>query len=214
MPDEISISDPAVQLVEALVFAAPEPVDAGQLCTLVADLPAAQIPKIVEYLNQEYERTGRGFRIIRGGGGWRFATRPEFSPWVKRLAAGLARMRLTRPGLETLSLIAYRQPVTRAAVEAVRGVDVSGVLKLLLERKLIRVTGREPRSGRALLYGTTSEFLRYFGIDSLDDLPRPGELADLRAGGDPSAPQGRIDLFTENSTPEDNTRSESPAGAN
>lgn len=201
-------------MVEALIFAAPEPVDADRISQLIPDLTGGDVIRVVDSLNEIYDRTGRAFRIIRGGGGWRFATRSEFSPWVKRLAAGLARMRLTRPGLETLSLIAYRQPVTRAAVEAVRGVDVSGVLKLLLERKLIRVTGREPGSGRALLYGTTSEFLRYFGIDSLDDLPRPGELADLRAGSDPSAPQGRIDLFTENSTLEDNTRTESPAGAN
>lgn len=126
---------------------------------------------MVEELNRVYEKNHHSFRIISGAGGYRFATLPEFGPWVKRLVMGSGRIRLSRASLETISVIAYRQPISRAEIEAIRGVDVSGVLRLLLDRRLIGIQGKSPGAGRALLYVTTQEFLRHLGLNSLEDLP-------------------------------------------
>ena len=158
-------------LVEALIFAAPEPIDEQSISQIIGCVNDGSIREAVERLNSEYERGGHAFRIISGAGGYRFATQPEYSPWVKRLVIGSGRVRLSRAALETVSLIAYRQPISRAEIETIRGVDVSGVLKLLLERRLVNVVGRGKGVGRPLLYSTTPEFLRHFGIDSLEDLP-------------------------------------------
>lgn len=163
-------------LVEALIFAAPEPVGIARLAELINNASYEEISTSITELNKLYEETGRTFRIIHGAGGFRFATRPEFSRWVRKLVMGSSRIRLSRAALETLSLVAYRQPVSRSDIEAVRGVDVGGVLRMLLERKLIQVEGRSPKPGRPLLYATTAYFLRYFGLNSLNDLPQPQEL--------------------------------------
>ncbi len=172
------------RLVEALIFAAPEPVDDERLVQLIGTAPAEAVSAAVDALNGEYEREDRSFRIVRGAGGYRFVTLPEYSRWVRRLVVGSGRVRLSRAALETVSLIAYRQPVSRADIEAVRGVDVSGILHMLLERKLVRIVARSQSPGRPLLYGTTPEFLRYFGLNSLDELPRPGELKEIDAGAE------------------------------
>jgi len=166
------------KLIEALVFAAPEPIDDETLIEIIGSASEDQISSHIEELNRHYEETGRAFYIVKGGGGYRFATRVEFSQWVKKLVIGAGRIRLSKAALETLSLIAYRQPVTRSDIESVRGVDVGGILRMLLERKLIRVEGRSEGGGRALQYATTPDFLRYFGLNSLDDLPQPEELDD------------------------------------
>ncbi len=162
-------------LVEAIIFASPEPVDAVGICEHIPKLSVESVAKIVEQLNSEYAANNRSFKIIEGAGGYRFTTLPEFGPVVKKLVMGGARVRLSRAGLETVSLIAYRQPISRAEMEVIRGVDVSGVLKMLLDRRLVRVQGRSSKSGRALLYETTDEFLRHFGLNSLDELPAPDE---------------------------------------
>lgn len=167
--------DPAA-LLEALIFAAPEPVDESRLAEMADGVAPAEVPGIVEGLNAAYEATGRAFRILRRGGGYSFATLPEYGPWVRRLVLGSGRARLSRAALETLSVIAYRQPIAKADIEAIRGVDVAGVLKLLLERRLVKIQGRGRGPGKPLLYATTTEFLRYFGINSLDDLPKPDEI--------------------------------------
>lgn len=171
-------SDDISRLVEALIFAAPEPVDEDTLVEIINNVDRDRIPIYIEELNRHYEETGRAFHVIKGGGGYRFATRIEFSQWVKKLVVGSGRMRLSRAALESLSLIAYRQPVTRSDIEKVRGVEVGGILRMLLDRKLIKVAGHSESSGRALLYATTPGFLKYFGINSLDDLPQPEELDD------------------------------------
>jgi len=165
-----------VRLVEALIFAAPEPVSANDICALIEGLKAEEAKEAVGILNQEYEKNGRAFQIISGAGGYRFATLPEFGPWVKRLVVGSGRLRLSRAALETVSVIAYQQPLTRSEIESVRGVDVSGVLRLLLERKLVHSVGRSSKPGKALLYGTSEVFLRYFGLTTIDELPAPHEL--------------------------------------
>ena len=167
------------KLIEALIFASNEPVDAERLIEIIGNISEKEILSSIEILNRQYEETKRSFRIIKGGGGFRFVTQPEFSRWVKRLVVGAGRLRLSRAALETVSLIAYRQPITRSDIENVRGVDVGGVLKMLHERKLIKVSGRSKRPGRPLLYSTTTDFLCHFGIDSLNDLPKPDELMEF-----------------------------------
>lgn len=166
------------RLVEALVFASPEPIEDNELARHIQGLSPDSVPGIINSLNQEYEAEKRAFRIIKGAGGYRFTTQPEFGEWVKKLVVGSGRIRLSRAALETVSMIAYRQPVSRVDIEAVRGVDVSGILRMLLERRLIRIVERSRGAGRALLYGTTPEFLRHFGLNSIDELPIPEELVD------------------------------------
>ena len=165
-----------VRLVEALIFAAPDPISTNEICELIEGFEQTDAEQAVEQLNQEYEEQSRAFQIVSGAGGYRFATLPEFGPWVKRLVVGSGRLRLSRAALETVSVIAYQQPLTRAEIESLRGVDVSGILRLLLERKLVKAVGRSSKPGKALLYGTTDVFLRYFGITTIDDLPAPSEL--------------------------------------
>jgi segregation and condensation protein B len=179
-------------LIEALIFASPEPVSAQRLAEVVGDLKSEEVVALVAELNALYDHEGHSFRIVKAAGGYRFATLPEFGRWVKQLLAGTSRVRLTRASLETLSLIAYRQPVSRADIESVRRVDADGVLKLLLDRRLIKIAGRGKGAGRPLLYGTTQEFLKHFGLDSLADLPQISELATGKAdiGEEP-------ELFTE-----------------
>jgi len=166
------------RLVEALIFASPEPINSQGISELISDITQVEIPGIVDMLNREYETQDRAFRIIDGAGGFRYTTLPEYSPWVKQLVVGAGRVRLSRAALESVSLIAYRQPITRSEVEAIRGVDVGGVLRMLSERKLIKVSGRSSKPGRARLYVTTAKFLHHFGLNSLDDLPKPSEMFD------------------------------------
>ncbi|MDP8241286.1 MAG: SMC-Scp complex subunit ScpB [Candidatus Hatepunaea meridiana] len=173
------MSNVDINLIEALIFAAPEPIEVERLIEIIGNVECDDIISSIDELNRQYEDTDRSFSIIRGGGGYRFATKPQFSKWVKKLVIGSGRIRLSRAALETVSLIAYRQPISRSAIETVRGVDAGGVLKMLLERNLIRVKGYGSGPGRPLLYVTTPNFLCHFGIDSLDDLPEPEEMANL-----------------------------------
>ena len=161
------------QLIEALIFAAPEPVKLENLVEIIGNISADEIVEHIESLNLDYENQNRAFQIIKGAGGYRYATLPEFGPYVKKLVIGSGRIRLSRAALETVSLIAYRQPINRADVEAIRGVDVSGILRMLLERKLIQANANSSKPGKQRFYETTPDFLRYFGIDSLEDLPKP-----------------------------------------
>lgn len=166
------------RLVEALIFASPEPINSKDIAELITGLAPEAVQRLVDTLNQEYEDQDRAFRILNGAGGFRYTTLPEYSPWVKRLVVGSGRIRLSRASLETVSLIAYRQPVSRTDVEAIRGVDVGGVLRMLVERKLIAIQGRSSKPGKARLYVTTPKFLRHFGLNSIDDLPRPSDALD------------------------------------
>ncbi len=164
-------------LIEALIFASPEPVSAVRLAEVANDLSAQEVEALIGKLNSIYETEGHAFRIVRAAGGYRFATLPQYGRWVKQLLAGGGRVRLSRAAIETLSIIAYRQPISKADVESVRRVDVGGVLKLLLERRLVKISGRGKGAGRPLLYGTTTEFLKHFGLDSLADMPQMSELS-------------------------------------
>jgi segregation and condensation protein B len=138
------------------------------------------ITTALEQLEREHEQAGRSYRLVCVAGAWQFVTQPDFAPWVRVLHGQRVRPpRLTQPALETLAIIAYRQPVTRAEIEQVRGVAVDGVVQTLQERGLIHQTGRAEVVGRPALYGTTALFLEYFGLRSLEDLPAAVELRRL-----------------------------------
>ncbi len=175
-------------IVEALIFAADEPLSLKQLEAIFNEpaengqpprVTAEEIRRMVAELNSEYEGQQRAYRIIQVGGGFEFATRQEFSGWVGKLYQEKAKRKLSHAALETLAIIAYRQPVTKPEIEGIRGVNADYVLHRLLERGLVTITGRASTVGRPLLYGTTIEFLKHFGINDLSDLPKPREIEEL-----------------------------------
>jgi len=180
--------DPA-RLVEALLFAADGPVSAERLAELAGvDQDGARA--LVADLNHAYADTGRAFRVNRVAQGYQLYTLPEFADWIRRLYQYQHVIRLSRAAHEVLAVVAYNQPVTRPEIEKLRGVDCSGPLLTLLERGLIVTAGRAHRPGSPFLYRTTREFLRYFGLESLDDLPRMEEigafLAARESAGEPA----------------------------
>jgi len=164
--------------VEALLFASDKPISSTKIRSAIGD-DDIPVEEIVEQLNEEYSNTERAFFIMEVAGGYQLVTQKEFEPYIKQLYVSSARMRLSQAALETLSIIAYKQPVSRPDIDAIRGVNSDGVLRTLLERDLIVVKGREEQPGRPLLYGTSDEFLRYFGLKSLKDMPKLREIDDL-----------------------------------
>ena len=170
-------------VLEALLFASDAPVEAA-LIQEVLDLPSADAARaLVEDLRTRFEDQDRVLQIIEAGGGFRLVTRPEVAPWLVKLARSKTKSRLSRPALETLAIIAYRQPVSRPEVDAARGVNSEGVLDNLLERRLVRIAGRKDSAGRPFLYETTREFLVAFGLRDLGDLPKvEGELIVVEPG--------------------------------
>ena len=166
-----------IDVVEALLFASDTPVEADRIAE-VLDLESAAVAReIVESLRSRLETEGRALQVMEVGGGFRLVTRPDVAPWLVKLARSRTRSRLSRPALETLAIIGYRQPVSRPEVDAVRGVNSEAVLDNLLERRMIRIAGRKESPGRPFLYETTREFLVAFGLRDLGDLPKvEGEL--------------------------------------
>lgn len=165
-------------ILEAVLFASPEPVSVEQLQSVLGEATRESIIQNLNILKETYDSKGSGLCIIQLAGGYRMATRPDLHPWLSRLAKTRP-ARLSRPALETLAIIAYRQPITKAEIESVRGVMVDGVLKTLMERELIRILGRKREVGRPLLYGTTRRFLEHFGFRDLTELPSPQEIEAL-----------------------------------
>jgi len=164
------------RIVEAVLFASEAPLTAGEIARASGDLSSTDVENAINELRLEYESDERSFQIYPLGDGYQILTRPEYSPYLERLDSVTRTNRLSRAALETLAIIAYRQPVSRVEVEELRGVNVAGVLRSLQERGLIDVVGRAEGLGRPLLYGTTAKFLDHFGLQSLEDLPRPEEL--------------------------------------
>ena len=165
--------------VEAVLFGADAPVDMAKLSDVLSESSRAGISDAIRQLNEDYEREGRSFGIEEVAGGWQFYCKPEYSKWIRELHKGRVSARLSQAALETLAIVAYKQPIVRAEIEIIRGVDASGVLSTLLKRNLVTIVGRAPGMGRALMYGTTKEFLRYFGLNSVTDLPRLEEFAEV-----------------------------------
>ncbi len=172
-------------IVEALVFASPEPITPRMLYRLLADEPKEDVAAALNALAAEYE-SRPGLQMVEVAGGFQIVTRPELHEWVRRLFHERSTQKLTVQGLETLAVIAYRQPVTAAEITEIRGVNTSGVLTTLLERHLIKIVGRKNVVGRPFLYATTKEFLIRFGLKDLKDLPRIEDMAEA-LGFDPPA---------------------------
>ena len=167
-------------VVEALLIAADDPLGASRLSSVLGrHTGAKEIRAYVNDLNEEYAQTGRSFRVVEVAGGFQLAVHGEFAPWIRQLMREKIAPRLSQASLETLAILAFKQPITKAEVEHIRGVSVDGVLRQLMEKGLIRISGRSDAPGRPLLYGTTRDFLKHFGLKTLSDLPRIRELEEL-----------------------------------
>ncbi len=167
-----------LQVLEALIFASHGPATVGQLRRVLPRLTPKRIGELVAEINQALEQTGRPYEIVEVAGGYHFRTRPALGELLQA-ARPERKLRLSRPALETLSVIAYKQPLTRAEIEDLRCVDCGAVLKGLLERNLVRIVGRRDAPGRPALYGTSAHFLETFGLGSLRDLPELREIVAL-----------------------------------
>jgi len=180
-----------IRVIEALLFSAQKPLSIPEIATAIKGAegdPAgagpnefsrvreAEVAAALEQLKIDYVEQQRAFQLIEKAEGWQLATDPQYAQWVRQLFPALKPARLSAPALETLAIIAYRQPITRADVEAVRGVNIDGVLQTLMERGLVKIAGRAEIPGRPLLYETTQFFLDHFGLRNLDELPNVEEL--------------------------------------
>ncbi len=170
--------------VEALILASPEPLPGRKISQVLDELTPSKIAEAVSELNSRYASTGMSFRIRELAGGYQFYILPEYVGFVEELFTRTRKLRLTRPALETVAIVAYRQPVTKTEIEHIRGVASDGVIHNLLDKGLITIKGRANTVGKPLQYGTTDEFLKFFGLNSLDDLPRMSEIEELVSAAD------------------------------
>lgn len=166
----------AHQIVEAVLFASDAPLTADEIARADEALDEDHVEDALRLLKAEYDDAGRAFQLTELAEGYQILTRPEFAPYLERFDNVPRPTRLSGPALETLAIIAYRQPIGRLEMEYIRGVSASGVIRTLQDRRLIDVVGRSEGLGRPLLYGTTQQFLEHFGFKSLEDLPQPDEL--------------------------------------
>ncbi len=186
-------------IVEALIFASEEPLTIEDLADLFPKETRDGLEEALEEVGRSYAEARRGLQVVRVAGGYAITTRPDLGGWVRALFRSRNRRRLSAAALETLAIIAYRQPITTPEIQALRGIDPSGVLQNLLDKKLVRVRGRKTVVGKPILYGTTREFLTHFGLNSLEDLPSVEEFGEL-AGLDPAPavsstqPEGEISI--------------------
>ena len=182
---ERTVSAEVKAIVEALIFASPEPITPKMLYKLLADEPKEDVAAAVEALKADYD-SRPGLQLVEVAGGYQIVTRPQLHEWVRRLFHERSSQKLTVQGLETLAVIAYKQPITALEIGEIRGVNTSGVLSTLLERHLIKIVGRKNVVGRPFLYATTKEFLIRFGLNNLNDLPKVEDMAEA-LGFDPPA---------------------------
>lgn len=172
-------------VIEAMIFASPEPITADKLCELIAqgdeqlELEAEAIEPFVNKLNQRYEENGLAFNIENVAGGFTFATKKRYEPWLSIFQHEDAYRKLSQSAIESLAIVAYKQPITKPEVDEIRGVDSGYILRQLLEKVLIEVSGRLDAPGKPLVYRTTKHFLKHFGINSIDELPKPREIEEI-----------------------------------
>ncbi len=189
VPVVLQVPTSVKALIEALIFGAREPLSVRQIQALYEDqgtsgveprkIDYEEINRSVEDLNAEYSSSDRPYRIIQIAGGYQFATLPLYAEWLGKLYKEQTRRKLSQSSIETLAIIAYKQPITKPEIESIRGVNCDYVLSTLLEKDLATIVGRAPTVGRPLLYGTSKEFLRHFGLNDLNDLPRPREIQEI-----------------------------------
>jgi segregation and condensation protein B len=166
-------------ILEALLFVTADPIPVTRFLALLGAVTKQEVDQALASLRQDYEQEGRGLQLAEVAGGYRIVTKAEFAPWLKRLEKVKAPSKLSRSALESLAIIAYKQPIVRAEVEQIRGVETSGVIRTLLERKLVRIVGRKEEPGRPIMYGTTKFFLEHFGLRDLSQLPPLREFKEL-----------------------------------
>ena len=197
------------KVLETLLFITDAPLPVSRIAQLCEIKNKERLEGALAELRKTYDEEGRTFQIMQVAGGWQLATRPEYGIWVRKLYQNKMTVRLTQAALETLCIIAYKQPLTRAEIEAIRGVEVIGPLETLTQRRLITVVGRRESIGRPILYGTTSEFLRQFGLNSLDDLPKleSFNIDNMAAAAQSTA----VEMIEQESIPEPGTEGEPQA---
>ena len=165
-------------IIESLLFVTDEPIPLDKLKSVLESSETKEIRQALQLLDAEYEQRGGGFHLREVAGGWQLRSRPQYHEWIQRMLQP-SPQRLSRAALETLAIVAYKQPIIRADIEHIRGVDCGGILRQLMERKLVRVLGRKEIAGRPLIYATTKLFLELFDLKDLTDLPTPREISDL-----------------------------------
>ena len=166
-------------ILEAILFVSPEPVPIARLMLILGTVSKAEVVQALEILAHDLDQQGRGIQLVQVAGGYRLVTKQEYGPWLKRMDKAKATQKLSRSALESLAIIAYKQPLVRAEIEEIRGVETSGVLRTLCERKLVRIVGRKDVPGRPIMYGTTKFFLEHFGLQDLSQLPPLREFKEL-----------------------------------
>ena len=167
-------------IVEAILFVSGEPLSVDCLQGVVEGVSRAELTGALRALQADYAAEGRGLQVVEIAGGFQITTRPDCAPWIKRLEKAKAGAKLSRSAMETLAIIAYKQPLVRSEIEQIRGVDTAGVLQTLLERRLIRIVGRKDAPGRPIMYSTTKQFLQAFGLRDLSDLPALRDIKELK----------------------------------
>ncbi|MDD3087550.1 MAG: SMC-Scp complex subunit ScpB [Candidatus Omnitrophica bacterium] len=173
------MGDNRKSVIEALLLASERPLGLEKIRDVLDNLPAKDTLDLIEELRKEYNDGSRGIRVVEIAGGFQMITAPEFAPFLKKLFKGRNTERLSKPALETLAIIAYKQPLTRSEIELLRNVNVDGVMKSLLDKSLIRISGRKKAAGNPYVYGTTRQFLEHFGLKSLQDLPKIEDFSSL-----------------------------------
>ncbi len=172
------------RIIEAVLFASDTPVEMEKLLEIIEGIPSSEIINIISELNLEYESEGRSFRIVEVAGGFQFETLSYYGSFIEKIYRTRNRPRLSRASLETLAIIAYKQPISKVEIDSLRGVDSDTSIRTLQNRDLIEITGRSEAVGRPIIYGTTREFLRFFGLKEIKDLPGADELASMFDGSE------------------------------
>ena len=167
--------------IEALVFVSGNPLSLDRLRGIFEEATAEQIEAQVRLLQQEYIDRGSGLMLAEVAGGFQLATRPELFEWIRKFKTVKTATRLSKPALETLAIVAYKQPITRSEVETLRGVNIGGIMRNLMERRLVKIVGKKDVPGKPMMYGTSQEFLQYFGLKDLSALPTLKEFQELEA---------------------------------
>jgi segregation and condensation protein B len=195
------------QILEAVLFASDVPVQAQVLSQVLGDRSVPETRELLAEMAEAYDREERGVTLVEIAGGFQILSRKECAPWVEQMLRSRRKIRLSKPALESLAIVAYRQPITKTEIDSIRGVDSAGVLHTLLERNLVTIKGRSKGVGRPLLYATTQEFLAYMGINELADLPELKELAPLLEERERLAEEGEPPAQAEGEAPaaEENT---------
>ena len=178
-------------IIESLIFAADDPIKPAEIVKAIKEIDgddvsitSIDVETSVNLLNEKYNEQGTAFRILRISNGLTFATMPEYAKYIGFLSSEKSKRRLSQAALETLSIIAYKQPITKPELEMIRGVNSDYIINSLLEKNLVTIRGRAETIGRPLLYGTTEEFLKYFGLNKISDLPKPREIEEIMKDAD------------------------------